>query len=179
VQYHFLLLIQIEKGIGYQSVEQIKKQKKSEIGALPLDAIFTPIKRVNYKVENMRVGERTDFDKLYLEITTDGTIMPEEAFRLASDILIKHFSLFTEGLKISEKEKKFVKVSPVRDSNNKEKKQKEHISNRVKSVPAEKKAKKAEKDGKKGKEKIKKEPKKEKEPNKKAKKEIKKKPNKK
>jgi len=89
--------IQIEKGIGYQAVEQTKKRKKTDIGALPLDAIFTPVKRVNYKVENMRVGERTDFDKLYLEITTDGTIIPEEAFKLAADILIKHFSLFSEN----------------------------------------------------------------------------------
>jgi len=89
--------IQIEKGIGYQAVEQTKKRKKTDIGALPLDAIFTPVKRVNYKVENMRVGERTDFDKLYLEITTDGTVIPEEAFKLAADILIKHFSLFSEN----------------------------------------------------------------------------------
>ncbi len=97
--------IQIEKGIGYQPVEQYKKQKKSEIGMLPIDAIFTPIKRVNYKVENMRVGERTDFDRLYLEITTDGTITPEEAFWQASDILVKHFSLFVENLKPLGKDK--------------------------------------------------------------------------
>lgn len=88
--------IQIEKGIGYEPVERRKKQKKLEIGAIPIDAIFTPIKRVSYKVENMRVGERTDFDRLFLEIETDGTIMPKQAFSQATEILVKHFSLFHE-----------------------------------------------------------------------------------
>ena len=96
--------IQIEKGIGYQPVEQTKKQKKLEIGILPLDAIFTPVKRVSYKVENMRVGERTDFDRLYLEIATDGTISPQEAFCQAADILVKHFSLFVETFEPFKKE---------------------------------------------------------------------------
>ncbi len=119
--------IQIEKGIGYQPVEQYKKQRKSEIGMLPIDAIFTPIKRVNYKVENMRVGERTDFDRLYLEITTDGTITPEEAFWQASDILVKHFSLFVENFKPSEKEEIYkekkslkVKSSVIKEKGKKE-----------------------------------------------------------
>ena len=94
--------IQIEKGIGYEPVERRKKQKKLEIGVIPIDAIFTPIRRVSYKVENMRVGERTDFDRLYLEIETDGTITPEQAFSQASEILVKHFSLFTETFKIPE-----------------------------------------------------------------------------
>ena len=87
--------IQIEKGIGYESVERRRKQGKLEIGVIPLDAIFSPIERVSYKVEDMRVGERTDFNRLYLDITTDGTIAPEEAFSRASGILVEHFSLFT------------------------------------------------------------------------------------
>lgn len=91
--------ILIEKGIGYSSKESRKEQGKLEIGAITLDAIFTPIKRVSYKVENMRVGERTDFDRLFLEIETDGIISPEEAFRRASETLVKHFSLFTETFK--------------------------------------------------------------------------------
>ncbi len=103
--------ITIEKGIGYEPKEhrKIKKeeggaQSRAEIGAIALDAIFTPIKNVNFNVENMRVGERTDFDKLSLEIETDGTIMPEEAFYQACDILIKHFTLlFGQGL-VSTKE---------------------------------------------------------------------------
>lgn len=88
--------ITIEKGIGYEPREH-RKTKKPEIGAILLDAIFTPIKNVNFQVENMRVGDRTDFDKLNLEIETDGTLTPEEAFYQACEILIKHFSLIFEG----------------------------------------------------------------------------------
>ena len=90
--------IQIKKGLGYLPVEK-RKGEKSEIGVILLDAIFTPMKRVSFRVENMRVGERTDFDKLTLEIETDGTITPEEAFSQASEILVKHFSLFTDAFK--------------------------------------------------------------------------------
>lgn len=89
----FEMEIQVEKGLGYEPVESRKKQSKQEIGVVPMDAIFTPIVRVNYKVENMRVGERTDFDRLSIEITTDGTINPEEAFNSASKILVDHFSI--------------------------------------------------------------------------------------
>lgn len=97
--------IQIEKGIGYEPAERRKKEGKLEIGVIPIDAIFTPIKRVSYKVENMRVGERTDFDRLYLDIETDKTITPEEAFSQATDILVKHFSLFAESFKVLAKKK--------------------------------------------------------------------------
>lgn len=90
--------IQIEKGIGY-SPREARKKEKLEIGTIPLDAIFTPIRKVAFRVENMRVGERTDFDRLFLEIETDGTLSPESAFFQASDILIKHFSLFSESFK--------------------------------------------------------------------------------
>ena len=90
--------IQIEKGLGYEPLERRKKEKLG-IGIIALDAIFTPIRRVSYQIENMRVGDRTDFDKLKLEIETDGTIAPEEAFCQASEILIKHFSLFAESIK--------------------------------------------------------------------------------
>ncbi|OGZ73571.1 MAG: DNA-directed RNA polymerase subunit alpha [Candidatus Staskawiczbacteria bacterium RIFCSPLOWO2_01_FULL_38_12b] len=96
--------ITIEKGIGYEPKDQrkIKKvasplQANSEIGVIVLDAIFTPIKNVNFQVENMRVGDRTDFNKLSLEIETDGTITPQEAFYQATEILIKHFVLIFEG----------------------------------------------------------------------------------
>lgn len=87
--------IQIEKGIGYSSREGRTKEKL-EIGAIPLDAIFTPVKRVSYKIENMRVGERTDYDRLFLEVETDGIISPEEAMSQASEILVNHFSLLAE-----------------------------------------------------------------------------------
>ena len=93
----------IEKGIGYIPKDQVKKGK-AEIGAMAVDAIFTPIKNVNFQVENMRVGDRTDFDKLSLEIETDGTITPEEAFFEACDILIKHFNIIFQGNAGDEKE---------------------------------------------------------------------------
>jgi DNA-directed RNA polymerase subunit alpha len=97
--------IQIEKGMGYVPVERRKKEKQ-EIGAIALDAIFTPIRRISFNVENMRVGDRTDFDKLSLEIETDGTITPEETFLEASEILVKHFSLLFESIMPPKEEKK-------------------------------------------------------------------------
>lgn len=87
--------ITIEKGIGYEPKER-RERKKSDIGTIVLDAMFTPIRNVNFHVESMRVGERTDFDKLFLEIETDGTITPEEAFFQSCQILIKHFTLINE-----------------------------------------------------------------------------------
>jgi len=95
--------IQVEKGIGYVPKDQIKI-KKAEIGAIAVDAIFTPIRNVNFQIENMRVGDRTDFDKLSLEIETDGTITPEEAFFEACNILIKHFNIIFEGKAGKEKQ---------------------------------------------------------------------------
>jgi len=97
--------IQIEKGIGYVSVERRKKEKL-EIGVIALDAIFTPLRRVSFNVENMRIGDRTDFDRLILEIETDGTITPEEAFLQASEILVNHFSLLFESVTVPKEEKK-------------------------------------------------------------------------
>jgi DNA-directed RNA polymerase subunit alpha len=88
--------INVEKGIGYVPKDQIKI-KKGEIGAIAVDAIFTPIRNVNFAVENMRVGDRTDFDRLNLEIETDGTITPEEAFFEACDILLKHYNIIFQG----------------------------------------------------------------------------------
>ena len=95
----------IEKGIGYEPKDQ-RRLKKPEIGSIILDAIFTPIKNVNFQVENMRVGERTDFDKLSLQIETDGTITPEGAFFGACELLIKHFTLVFEGNEGAKEESK-------------------------------------------------------------------------
>lgn len=94
--------IQVEKGVGYLPREARKKEKR-EIGVILLDAIFTPIKRVAFNVENMRVGEQTNFDRLFLEVETDGTISPEEAFSRASEILANHFNLFAQTFKTEEK----------------------------------------------------------------------------
>lgn len=88
--------ITVEKGVGYSPREGRKKLiegERIEVGTIPLDAIFTPVKRVSYRVENMRVGERTDYDRLFLEIETDGIIGPENAFSQAADILVNHFNL--------------------------------------------------------------------------------------
>ncbi len=105
--------IQIEPGIGYLPVGQREKEKLA-IGEIQLDAIFTPVRKVAFRVENMRVGERTDFNRLKAEIETDGTITPEEAFYRASEILVKHFSLVSEEL--SETVKKERKEAPVKTS---------------------------------------------------------------
>jgi len=97
----------IERGIGYVPKDQVKT-KKAEIGAITIDAIYTPIRNVNFQVENMRVGDRTDFDRLNLEIETDGTITPEEAFFEACDILIKHFNIIFQGNAGDDKEEAVV-----------------------------------------------------------------------
>lgn len=87
--------ILIGKGIGYETVEQRKKER-FEIGTIPLDAIFAPIRKVNFRVENMRVGDRTDFNRLFIEVETDGTITPEEAFLKAVEVLVNHFQVLQE-----------------------------------------------------------------------------------
>lgn len=93
--------IQVERGTGYLPCEKDNKEK-SDIGSIPLDAIFTPVKRVSMKVENMRVGKRTDFDRLFLEIETDGTMTPQEAILGASDILVNHFAIIADEFKVAE-----------------------------------------------------------------------------
>ena len=97
--------ITLEKGIGYEPKDK-RNIKKTEIGSMVMDAIYTPIKNVNFHTENMRVAERTDFDKLSLEIETDGTITPEEAFFDACDILIKHFNIIFAAKESEVKEEK-------------------------------------------------------------------------
>lgn len=87
--------MEVGTGIGYVSVEQQEREKK-EVGVIAVDAIYTPIKRVNYVIENMRVGKRTDFEKITLEITTDGSITPEESFSKAVAILVDQFSIMKE-----------------------------------------------------------------------------------
>lgn len=95
----------VEKGVGYEPVEK-REQEKAEVGVLPIDAIFTPVRRVATFVENMRVGKRTDFDKLKVEIETNGVITPEEAFDKASQILLDHFSLISEAFSVPKEEPK-------------------------------------------------------------------------
>jgi DNA-directed RNA polymerase subunit alpha len=80
--------IRVEKGLGYVPKEVIQKDRV-EIGAISLDAIFTPIRKVNYEVESMRVGTRTDFNRLKIAIETDGTITPREALERSIYIMIE------------------------------------------------------------------------------------------
>jgi len=79
----------VEKGLGYVSREELKKDKVS-IGTIVLDAVFTPIKKVNYEVENMRVGDRTDYNRLRISVETDGSITPAEAVEKSIETMIHH-----------------------------------------------------------------------------------------
>lgn len=79
----------VEKGLGYVSKEALHKDRV-DIGTIHLDALFTPIRRVNYEVENMRVGDRTDYNRLRFVIETDGSISPREALEKSIEIMIKH-----------------------------------------------------------------------------------------
>lgn len=83
--------LEINKGLGYVPVEQQERENK-EIGVIAVDAIYTPMKRVNYIIEDMRVGKRTDFNKINLDIETDGSITPQDAFSKAINILVDQFS---------------------------------------------------------------------------------------
>ncbi|ARC83706.1 DNA-directed RNA polymerase, alpha subunit [Clostridium argentinense CDC 2741] len=85
--------INVSKGRGYVSQNKNKTEDKP-IATIPVDSIYTPVKRVNYTVENTRVGQITDYDKLTIEIWTNGTIRPDEAIGLSAKILIEHFKLF-------------------------------------------------------------------------------------
>lgn len=84
--------LEVSKGLGYVTIDQQDRPEK-EIGVIAIDAVYTPIVRVNYEVENMRVGKRTDFNKITLEIVTDGSITPEEAFKKAVVLLVEQFSV--------------------------------------------------------------------------------------
>lgn len=104
--------ITVSQGRGYKPVEQ-REEEKREIGEIAVDAIFTPIKNVSYKIENIRVGEMTNFDKLNIDLETDGTVSPKEALEEAAKILVNHFSCLA-GLKVAEV-KKMAKKTPRRD----------------------------------------------------------------
>ncbi len=96
--------ITLDKGRGYVSAERHKANgANNEIGVLPVDSIYTPVVKVNYAVENTRVGQITDFDKLSLEVWTNGVITAEEAVSLAAKILIEHFNLFLGLSEVAEK----------------------------------------------------------------------------
>ena len=88
--------ITIDKGRGYVPIARNKQLLQPEIGIIPIDSIYTPVAKVNYTVENTRVGQITDFDKLTLEVWTDGTISAKESVSLAAKVLNEHLNLFAD-----------------------------------------------------------------------------------
>ncbi len=90
----------ITKGRGFVPAEEMRDEN-TPIGTIPVDAVYTPIRKVNWTVENWRVEQKTDYEKLNLEIVTDGSISPNVALQEAASILIYHFKLFTDDKKIS------------------------------------------------------------------------------
>ncbi len=93
---HLEMEMTVERGRGYVSADQQAYKTEEIVGLIPVDSIFTPVNRVNYTVDNARVGKRTDYDKLTLEVWTNGSISPEEAISLSAQIIIEYLKLFTE-----------------------------------------------------------------------------------
>jgi DNA-directed RNA polymerase subunit alpha len=91
----------IGRGRGYSPAEE-NKTEEQPIGVIPIDSIFSPIRRASYAVDSARVGQRTDFDKLTLDLETDGSIEPAAALREASEILIKTLAIFTDADRVEE-----------------------------------------------------------------------------
>jgi len=89
------MTLTIRTGTGYVSADG-NKTPETTIGVIPIDSIFTPIKRVAYHVESARVGQRTDYDKLIIDVTTNGALMPEEALRQAAEVLVDRLTIFTD-----------------------------------------------------------------------------------
>lgn len=94
---HLEIELTVDKGRGYIPADE-NKPKDAIVGLIPVDAIYTPIKNVKFSVEDYRVEQKTDYEKLLIEITTDGSIHPEEALKEAAKILIQHFMLFSDEL---------------------------------------------------------------------------------
>lgn len=109
-----------QMGRGYSPAEE---RGKLPIGEIPVDAIFSPVRKVNFVVERARIGQATDYDRLRLEITTDGTILPHDALNEAAKILVQHFSLVAGGVTVAE-----VPEEP---------KEEGEIPNKVKEMPIE------------------------------------------
>ncbi len=90
---HLQMTLTFDKGRGYVSADK-NKYPSMPIGTIPIDSIFTPVRKVNYTVVDTRVGQITDFDKLTMDVWTDGSVQPDEAISLAAKILTEHLSLF-------------------------------------------------------------------------------------
>lgn len=108
---HFQMRLTAKKGRGYVSAE-MNKRDDQPIGVIPIDSIFTPVSRFTHTVEDTRVGQTTNFDKLTLEVTTNGSITPSEAVALGAKIIIDHLNIFV-GLTDEPSSEPFVKVKEV------------------------------------------------------------------
>jgi DNA-directed RNA polymerase subunit alpha len=97
----------VEKGRGYTSADRNKKAT-DPIGVIPIDSMFSPVRQVSYKVEHTRVGQRTDYDKLLMEVRTNGSVTPAQAVSMASQVLNEHMSLFAEQAPDEARESVFV-----------------------------------------------------------------------
>ncbi|MDD5043290.1 MAG: DNA-directed RNA polymerase subunit alpha [Patescibacteria group bacterium] len=97
--------ITVSQGRGYITTE-MRDRKNLEIGEIAIDSIFSPAKNVGFKTENVRVGQITNYDKLILEVVTDGTISPEEAFKQSVQILLNHFNLLMDLVNENKSKKK-------------------------------------------------------------------------
>lgn len=102
------LEVVVDKGRGYLPVER-RPEEKLAIGTILVDSIYTPVKKVKFEVENSRVGSITNYNKLTMEVTTDGSITPQKAMAYASSILVEHFQVIADSNTI-EIEKKAIKV---------------------------------------------------------------------
>ena len=92
---HLKMEMTADRGRGYNTAEKNKKPDQP-LGVLPIDSIYTPVKKVNYTVENTRVGQRVDYDKLTIEVWTDGSLKPYEALSLAAKVMTEHLELFID-----------------------------------------------------------------------------------
>ncbi len=99
---HLSIEFNVEQGVGYQTAAQADGTSNPPVGVLPVDAVFSPVRKVNYNVERTRVGQVTDYERLIMEVWTDGTIRAVEAIQQAAENLVNHFFLFSNLNKVAE-----------------------------------------------------------------------------
>ncbi len=99
---HLSIEFNVEQGVGYQPAAQADGTSNPPVGVLPVDAVFSPVRKVNYNVERTRVGQVTDYERLIMEVWTDGTIKAVEAIQQAAENLVNHFFLFSNLNRVAE-----------------------------------------------------------------------------
>ena len=99
---HLSIEFNVEQGVGYQAAAQADGTSNPPVGVLPVDAVFSPVRKVNYNVERTRVGQVTDYERLIMEVWTDGTIRAVEAIQQAAENLVNHFFLFSNLNRVAE-----------------------------------------------------------------------------